>query len=419
MTVSRETSPLPAAAGQPKEASAARRDGAAFDARPRRFRTWRWRLMLVLAGLLVGLGLCELALRFVGYGATIPYVPDEWLASRLQPGFRGWQTREGRAFIEINDEGWRDRPHAKAKPPGTLRIAVVGDSYVEALHVPLEASFWSVLERELSQCSRIQERVEVCAFGVSGYGTAQQALLIERYVWEYSPDIVVLAVCTGNDIQNNSRKLEPEGVKPFYKLENDRLVLDVGFREHPTYRTARTWWARFKSAVIQRSKVAQLVYDIRRGSAGAWTPEGDEPGLSSQVYVPPADPAWRRAWEVTERLLLRIRDDAAAHGAQLVIVTLSNGIQVDPRADVRRRFAERHGVDDLFYPDDRIAAFGAREGIPVIVLARRLREFAERHNRFVQGFANAQLGRGHWNELGHRLAGEWIAEALCASYGQH
>jgi hypothetical protein len=73
---------------------------------------------------------------------------------------------------------------------------------------------------------------------------------------------------------------------------------------------------------------------------------------------------------------------------------------------------ERLGVHDLFYPDLRIKALGDREGFPVLNLAPLLQAYAEQHKVFLHGFGT-NMGSGHWNAEGHRLAGEAIAHKLC------
>jgi len=75
----------------------------------------------------------------------------------------------------------------------------------------------------------------------------------------------------------------------------------------------------------------------------------------------------------------------------------------------------RLGVADLNYADRRLGDFAAREGIPVTQLAPALSAYAESHRVFLNGFNAANLGTGHWNETGHRLAGETIAADLCKS----
>jgi hypothetical protein len=44
---------------------------------------------------------------------------------------------EGNSFVEVNRDGLRDREHSRIKPAETLRIAVLGDSYAEALAIPI------------------------------------------------------------------------------------------------------------------------------------------------------------------------------------------------------------------------------------------------------------------------------------------
>src|SRR5262249_54690346 len=125
---------------------------------------------LVAASLLVAAFAAELLLRADGFSAPIWYQPDAHLGWSLRPGAEGWYTREGRAYAAINSAGFRDREHATAKPPGTFRIAVLGDSVPEALQVELRDTFWWRLQEKLRGCAALAGReVEVLNFGVSGY----------------------------------------------------------------------------------------------------------------------------------------------------------------------------------------------------------------------------------------------------------
>ena len=105
-------------------------------------------------------------------------------------------------------------------------------------------------------------------------------------------------------------------------------------------------------------------------------------------------------------------NEVKARSAKFVIVTLSNGPQVLPNPSAREQFQKRLGITDLFYPDNRIRSLSAREGIPVITLAPELQQFAERNNVFLHGFGK-NIGNGHWNVTGHRVAGELIAKKIC------
>jgi len=179
-------------------------------------------LGLTLGGLLMGVVIGEVGLRvarvegypkigdFVESAPTRFHTSDPNLGWKLKPGASGEWNGEGSSFVQVNSEGLRDREHTKAKPPNTLRVAVLGDSFTEAIHVPVEQTFWSKLERKLGNCEAVKGRknVEVMNFGVQGYGTAQELIMLRKKVWDYSPDIVILAFFIGNDIINNSPQLE-------------------------------------------------------------------------------------------------------------------------------------------------------------------------------------------------------------------
>jgi hypothetical protein len=130
------------------------------------------------------------------------------------------------------------------------------------------------------------------------------------------------------------------------------------------------------------------------------------------VYLEPTNAVWNDAWRVTEALISEMGNEVKARGAKFVVVTLSNGPQVLPNPLAREQFEKRLGITDLFYPDNRIKALGVRAGIPVITLAPELQQFAERNNVFLHGFGQ-DIGNGHWNATGHRVAGELIAKKIC------
>lgn len=399
-------------------------------------------LLLILGSVAVAVAVLEVALRLAGISYGSFYTRDVHTGAALRPGARGRWPAEGNLFIRISSEGLRDREHGKAKPPGTLRIAVLGDSYVEALQVLPEENFPSVMEREVGGClAPTGRKAEAINFGVSGYGTAQELLLLRHRAWDYAPDVVVLGITTGNDIRNNSRVLENDPDRPYFVFRGDALVLDNSFLASWKYRAEWRAFYRIAYWVVDRSRILQVanqamnVIRARRaaarqetaakpagpgprglpGQGGAVRPPSAPPpelGLDDLVYREPIDPRWVEAWRVTERLIETMDNEVRGRGASFLVVTLSNGIQAHPDPAVRRAYAERIGVPDLYYPERRIGAFCDRHGIPVLSLAPDFQQYAERHKVYLHGFGE-NLGAGHWNQDGHRLAGRLIAQAIC------
>jgi hypothetical protein len=227
----------------------------------KRPRNLKKKLLLVTLGLLFGLFMTEVFLRVLGCSYPLFYTTDYYRGFALQPGVAGHYQREGESDVRINSDGLRDREHAKPKPADTIRIAVLGDSFSEAMHVPMEQTFWSLLERQLQECNVFPGRkVEVINFGVSGYGTAQELLTLRQKVWDYSPDVIVLAFTTYNDIYDNLRALSRTEEVPYFVYRNGELAYDTSFRDSRTYLQRDSKLNRLGRWLHNSLRVVQLVH---------------------------------------------------------------------------------------------------------------------------------------------------------------
>lgn len=368
----------------------------------------------------------EVALRISGFTYFSPYMVDADLGYSLRPSAEGWWNKEGLSYVKINSQGLHDREHTTAKPPNTIRIAVVGDSFTEALQVPLERSFCSVMERKLQECPQpTNSKIEVLRFGVGGFSNARELVLLQKYVWQYSPDVVVLQVTTGNDVRDNSRKLNayPDQAQPYFVFQNDKLTLDDSIlaaqNKTLSFRLKRTFLGTWLDWLRDRVRLLGLIYAARETYLAPRVAERlnnlplyNETGVDIEAYAAPASPEWDEAWRVTEALLVEMRDEVRAKGAKFLVVTGSMGIQNHPDLNVRQGFMNRIGIHNLFYPDERFKALGEHHGIEVLNLAPVMAEYANRNQVFLHGFGDTK-GKGHWNELGHQLAGELIAQKIC------
>jgi len=378
------------------------------------------KLLLVAVSVALTLVLAEIVLRIahVGYpslgGKLLFMRPDPYTGLMLKPGVSVRAYIENDVTVHTNSAGQHDREHTKQKPPNTFRVAVLGDSFAEALQVPVEKTFSSVLERELAGCHELKgKNVEVINFGVSGYGTAQELQMLRHYAWDYSPDLVLLAFFTGNDAQNNSRALQQDDYRPYFLLQNGKLVLDDSFVNAPGFRSRFSTFNVFVSWSVAHSHLLQVVaaaknYISQRNVEGVKT---TEMGLSDDIYHEPTDPVWKDAWNVTDALIVEMRDEVKAKGAQLLVVTLSSSIQVDPDPTAREQLMKRLGVPNLFYPDEHIAELSKREDIPVLTLAPIFLQYAQEHHAQLHGFRGNK--QGHWNESAHQLGGELMARKVC------
>ena len=371
-------------------------------------------LALIAGGIAAALLIIEVGLRVANHWFPYFFRYDAERGWALRPDASGYYDREGNAWVRINAEGFRGPDRPLEKPPGTFRIALLGDSYTEAIQVPYEQTWGAVLERRLAGCPALRgRRVEVLNFGVDGYGTTQELITLRKQAIAYSPDVVVLAFFAGNDIRNNSVTLEGDQCRPFVSVGANGGLVPSGPLLNS--RLFRLWcMTRFNSRDGSIPELFENAWRILR--SGEQTPTAEHPeevALNYSIYHPPPDAAWKDAWRVTDALIGATGEEAQRDHARLLVVTLDTGIQVWPDPKVRASFTRRERISDLFYPDEQIAADCRRRGIDVLTLAPELQRYAESNHVFLHGFGNTPMGFGHWNAIGHRVAGELIAAKLC------
>ncbi len=169
--------------------------------------------------------------------------PDKVVGWKQVPGLRWtwtgshWFASEFSVVVETNPQGFRDKPRDPAKPDGVKRVALLGDSFVEAVQVPFEKTAGQLLEQRLNDSSHQNPgqapRWEVLNFGISGHGVGQYLLAWEQYAKDYQPDYVAILVAKFH-MRRSVLKQEYGGfraskkkklwIRPTFRLENDELV---------------------------------------------------------------------------------------------------------------------------------------------------------------------------------------------------
>jgi hypothetical protein len=124
------------------------------------------------------------------------------------------KTADVSVIFHINGQGMRaEKDYSYRKPPGVKRIVMLGDSFTMGHEVNFEDTFSKVLEEILRGKGL---NVEVLNTGVSGFGTAEECLYLERELFKYSPDLIVVSFF-GNDLVDNVRS-------NLFKLKGTSLV---------------------------------------------------------------------------------------------------------------------------------------------------------------------------------------------------
>lgn len=148
----------------------------------------------------VALAACEVAVRVLGRAPVVYRVglraensayrvsDDPILGYEMKPGFRSDHPDFNATFPSINADGQRDLERAVAKPAGTTRIIVLGDSVAVGLGIrELDDLISRQLERAIARPD-----VEVLNLAVMGYNTRGEVELLETRGLRYAPDLVVV-----------------------------------------------------------------------------------------------------------------------------------------------------------------------------------------------------------------------------------
>jgi hypothetical protein len=129
-------------------------------------------------------------------------------AVRMTPGFLrnefvpGAELMDGSVRVRINRWGQRDRDYDQQKPPGTIRIALLGASNEMGWGVEQDRIYDNVLEerlnRELGGPGR--PRYEVINFSMAGHSLVEMLYLAETKVLAFQPDLI-LVTFTVHDVR--------------------------------------------------------------------------------------------------------------------------------------------------------------------------------------------------------------------------
>jgi lysophospholipase L1-like esterase len=378
------------------------------------------RVLVVVLAVLLPLAGLEAALRV--YGPFLPgrYSPHMYSAPHplygfaRVPGMVGWvKSEEFLSRVAINSRGLREREIDYAKPAGTSRVLVLGDSFVEGVQVKPEETLTRALESTLR--TNAGGPVEVINAGNGGWGTAQEFEFLRYEGLQYQPDVVVLVFYTGNDISDNSFRLKGNVRnlrKPYYVLRDGRLELQPWTPRRPpspaeidALNRELYLWNVFQTGVLARLQPSQDTANIDDLDEEIHNTLVDH---EIRIFSVNQNRAWQDSWEVTEALFVAARDLAEASGARFLLVNAPTIWQIYPTQWESFRSANglRNDGWDLSAARRRLIDLSSRHAVEYLDLAPSL-ESASGGGQplyFTRDF--------HWTAAGHRVVGQALAQRI-------
>ncbi len=358
-----------------------------------RLRNWLLNGTMVLIALVIAFILTETAVRFLAPQPTGLSHQDRYGLVMHWPSLTRYLPQFGHE-ASFNSEGMRDREHELEKAAGTYRVLVLGDSFMEAMQVPFEASLPSLVERGLSE--RTGRPVEVINGGTSGWGTDDQLRYYTQYAAKWKPDLILVAMTLHNDISDNLRE-------DWHRMEDGALV--------EQHREPKSYWAykkiQLKAFIATRFQTYTLWRKVRHRREIRDTGRELNQHIVDLFHEPPSEKL-ARGFEMTEKLLGKLQ---AVAGPDTRVALLLLPLHVQLTDSAFTEFVDRAQVAPTAMQLDRpqrvMTEAAQRLGIPVIDLLPRFRAWsATRQEPLYIDWD------GHWNQAGHRLASEVSAEGI-------
>lgn len=398
----------------------------------------------VMSGLpcVITLSILEIALRLADHvisshttkTALIPrkynYVADTSLIYRPGDPFYFWDNKI-------------DPPTAN-KPANTLRVFALGDSFVKAhKNIGLENSFYRVLERKLKKRSEVQQ-YQFFHFGVSGYCERQFVELLQRYGTNYNPDIIIVQVYLGNDVAENAgllkrwfgkdgRRMEkylekrPERrskIKLYPTLTSQSSKSPISHFRFELFSAIRAlnqtlYWHSYAVRFIQNrikaliwkvegipleSELEKKIHSTKEKLKSALALVHVSPTILS-IMETKSSHRIQKAWEITENLLVQIKEKAKSLEAPLLFVLVPHELQVNEQAwqNALSSFYLQEQAYDRDLPSQKF--IDILNGLEINYLD--LRDVFKKH---IQD--SEILYRGHFSKTGHAVVGGEIYNAL-------
>jgi hypothetical protein len=312
--------------------------------------------------------------------------------------------------VSVNRWGMRDRDRTLEKTPGEFRIAMIGDSGVEAAQVKPDEVVNIRMEKLLQD--RGYKNVEVLDFAVEGIGTTQELLLYKKKVREFHPDLVLLMFTLGNDIFNNSSTLQPkiygihEWYSPYYDLGPDGKL---------TFKPVGPRHLNKLQSYLEAHSVS--FYYLERMWFKVEIPmyTWEELPLYYGVYADdPLSDEWSQAWQVTGKVLAIMQDTVTADGAKFIVLAWPDSIDID--TDWQQRMIKNFGKIPTSFrplkPEERLKGVAASNDISIDFLAPYLQAYRDQHHLSWPYFSFSC--DPHFTALGHEVSARAIVQILQA-----
>ncbi len=382
------------------------------------------RLSLILFGATAAIVIAEAALRLLPN--TIGYIDNgliriPWFAAehdfdedigfwpKPNQHFRRTSECYDVEQVHFNSLGMRSdwSPGATRKKH---RIAVLGDSMMQALQVKDDEHFSALLQQRVPDS-------EVLNFGVSSTGSIQQLQIYRKKIASLKPDLVVQALFLGNDIFDNSAVLEgcytqqeAAAVRPFYAADGT-ITKPSKTVPRRYYEEASSFRQRVHNFLTNYSFVYNAILQLRaQGALNAVDTPIPCPNwpytkeiVPAGALIPPPDTYWEQAWHDTIQAILELRSEVEKNGGVYHLLIIP---------DMPRNLETYKKLIDAKYPEIKNENRNFRSDYGVGILEKAAVENKIYHTTIGLADDLTFSCDAHFNPHGHAVAVETLLRDL-------
>lgn len=268
--------------------------------------------------------------------------------------------------LSTNQDGFRAFGNVNTS---RKKILFLGDSFTHAQQISDEKTYYGILQQ--------QGIGEIFAYGTSGYGTLQESMILEQYLDQIRPNVIVLQFCS-NDFINNSYALELQSSwnnsgkrRPYLTVQGNLM-----------YAVPKTHFVQIRDLMMSYSQLLNsLLWRIDQLYAATHKKTTIEHVIESTNGELEA---FHDAVRITEHIFRKIRKQVVPSIPIYVFETDS----LSPYRDALKRIVPDNGMVFL-------------EGIPEAI-----------HYVQQQGIITTAQDNIHWNETGHAIVAKELMPHL-------
>jgi lysophospholipase L1-like esterase len=246
------------------------------------------------------------------------------------------------------------------------RILIVGDSFTDGNEVSNNKTFWGILADNF-------KNLDFYVYGGGGYGNLQEYLIIDKYIDEIKPQFLLLQFCS-NDFINNDYTLESNSNRNNNGLRRPYINSSgTIFYNNPKHlRLLPEFLIEYSRLFHLFNYNVEVLYYLLKQNQSV---ENDIERMGA------THEGFRHSAELTKIIMQKIKKRALGVKIYAFCVDYKQ-----PYYDEFKQLAKSEGFTFI-------------DGIPQAI------EFAENSGQITRA-----ADKGHWNELGHKIAGEKILE---------